>query len=216
MPLPSDCQLSLMPDIPLDNFRGHLVPYTARIISGAPKMTAPKLPAQLWKLPKQHLCRHRLERAHNPSGRPLWGRLHKQVHVVRHQLQLDNLQTMGESNLTKNLSQPPLDSSHQTSRPTDRPESTSAWRFFLFTSARSCLKDNFLFCTGVATTFPPETARFRTVPSLTSASSARGLGILTARLLPHFRTRTCIGGPPFLFLQRRYRAQRPQSSVIWR
>src|SRR5713226_3089934 len=102
-----------MPDIPLDNFRGHLVPYTARIISGAPKMTAPKLPAQLWKLPKQHLCRHRLERAHNPSGRPLWWRLHKQVHVVQHQLQLDNLQTMVESNLTKDLSQPPLDSSHQ-------------------------------------------------------------------------------------------------------
>src|SRR3989338_3990367 len=113
MPLPSDCQLSLMPDIPLDNFRGHLVPYTARIISGAPKMTAPKLPAQLWKLPKQHLCRHRLERAHNPPGRPLWRRLHKQVHVVRHQLQLDNLQPMVESNLTKDLSQPLLDSSHQ-------------------------------------------------------------------------------------------------------
>src|SRR3989338_11371296 len=102
-----------MPNIPLDNFRGHLVPYTARIISGAPKLTAPKLPAQLWKLPKQHLCRHRLERAHNPSGRPLWRRLHKQVHVVRHQLQLDNLQTMVESNLTKDLSQPLLNSSHQ-------------------------------------------------------------------------------------------------------
>jgi hypothetical protein len=38
----------------------------------------------------------------------------------------------------------------------------------------------------VATIFPLETAKFKTVPSLTSASSASGLGILTAKLLPHF------------------------------
>src|ERR1043166_2886043 len=75
---------------------------------------------------------------------------------------------------------------YQISRPTGELKSTSAWRFFLFTFAISCLRDNLFFWTGVATTFPSETARFSTVPSFTSASSASGFGILTAKLFPHF------------------------------
>jgi len=68
--------------------------------------------------------------------------------------------------------------------------------FFRVICASNCLRDCFFFSTRVATTFPSETAKFNTVPSLTSASSASGLGSLTAKLFPHFWTRTCIAIPP--------------------
>jgi len=75
---------------------------------------------------------------------------------------------------------------HQISRPTGEPKSTSPCKFFLLTFAKSCTRDNFFRCTGVATTLPSETAKFNTVPSVTSASLAKGFGILRARLFPHF------------------------------
>src|ERR1044071_4282563 len=81
---------------------------------------------------------------------------------------------------------------YQISRPTGRPKSASACRWFFSTRSSRCLSDPFRDSTGVAITRPSETARFKIVPCFTSASSARGLGVLTAKLFPHFLTRTRI------------------------
>jgi hypothetical protein len=79
---------------------------------------------------------------------------------------------------------------YHASRPTGDPESTSPWRLPRRTLVSSCLSVIVFFRTGVTTSFPSDTETSTTVPSFTTASWAKGLGIRRARLLPHFCTRT--------------------------
>src|SRR5947207_835334 len=85
---------------------------------------------------------------------------------------------------------------YQDSCPTAGPESISPWRLLRCTLASICLSVAFFFRTGATTSLPSATDRSTMVPSCTSVSSAKGLGILRARLLPHFCTCTRINVPP--------------------
>lgn len=92
-----------MPDILFDHFCGHFVSYTRSIVSGAPKMTAPQLLLYLRKFLKDNFGRNRLKNTHNLSGRPLWSRRDKQMHMIRHQLHGQYLKIVLLSNLVEKL-----------------------------------------------------------------------------------------------------------------
>lgn len=84
-----------------DHFCGHFVSHARSILSGAPQMTAPQLPLDLWKLLKDDLRRNVLKNTHNLSGRPLWSRRDKQMHMIRHQLHGQYIKIVLLGNLTE-------------------------------------------------------------------------------------------------------------------
>src|SRR5438445_4908387 len=75
---------------------------------------------------------------------------------------------------------------YHASRPTAGPVRVSPCRFRFVTRRRRSLRRARRGATGAATKRPFEIEMSTTVPSPTPTSSANGLGILRARLLPHF------------------------------
>jgi hypothetical protein len=71
----------------------------------------------------------------------------------------------------------------------------------------------FFLAAGVATSFPLTTERSTRVPSSTWTSTAKGLGMRRAKLLPYFCTCTRIGYNLCMFLRRRYKGKLLRSIV---
>lgn len=95
-----------MPDIFFNHFCGYFVSNTCSVVSGGPKMAAPQLPLDLRELLKDSPGRYRFKYTHDLSGRPPWSSRHKQIHMIRHQLHLQNFKTMLFSNLVEKFFKP--------------------------------------------------------------------------------------------------------------